>query len=97
MEQKRQISYMQDGYLVFQDQLISPGTKIGVLYLKKGRGLCLRPECLYLLELGPTEFVVGLHCMEPDVAMNEVGSAVSAVLGMGDILLYDYRICHRVR
>jgi hypothetical protein len=50
-----------------------------------------------LLELGPTEFVVGSHCMEPDVAMNEVGSAVSAVLGMGDILLYDYRICHRVR
>jgi ectoine hydroxylase-related dioxygenase (phytanoyl-CoA dioxygenase family) len=49
------------------------------------------------LELGPTEFVVGSHCMEPDVAMNEVGSAVSAVLGMGDILLYDYRICHRVR
>jgi ectoine hydroxylase-related dioxygenase (phytanoyl-CoA dioxygenase family) len=50
-----------------------------------------------LLELGPTEFVVGSHCMEPDVAMSKVSSAVSVVLGRGDILLYDYRICHRVR
>jgi hypothetical protein len=50
-----------------------------------------------LLELGPTEFIVGSHCMEPDGAMNEIGSAVSAILGRGDILLYDYRICHRVR
>jgi hypothetical protein len=27
--------------------------------------------------------------------MNKVESAISAVLGRGDILLYDYRICHR--
>ena len=54
-----------------------------------------------LLELGPTEFIVGSHHMEPDVAMDKVvgteggGNVVSAVLGRGDILLYDYRICHR--
>lgn len=48
-----------------------------------------------LLELGPTEFVVGSHRMEPGDAMERVDGAVSAVLGRGDILLYDYRVCHR--
>ena len=48
-----------------------------------------------ILELGPTEFVVGSHHMKPEVAIDKVDSAVSAVLGKGDILLYDYRICHR--
>jgi hypothetical protein len=48
-----------------------------------------------LLELGPTEFIVGSHCLEPNAAMNKVDSAVSAILGRGDVLLYDYRICHR--
>ncbi|KAL7553825.1 hypothetical protein ACHAWF_017177 [Thalassiosira exigua] len=48
-----------------------------------------------LLEIGPTEFIVGSHRMKPDDAMDEVGEAVSAVLGRGDVLLYDYRICHR--
>lgn len=48
-----------------------------------------------LLTLGPTEFVVGSHHMTPDSAMNKVDGAVSAVIGKGDILLYDYRICHR--
>lgn len=48
------------------------------------------------LELGPTEFVVGSHHMTPDAAMEKVpNTTVSAVLGKGDILLYDYRICHR--
>jgi hypothetical protein len=49
-----------------------------------------------LLELGPTEFVVGSHRMDPNDAMNGIDDAVSVVLGRGDILLYDYRICHRV-
>lgn len=50
-----------------------------------------------LMELGPTEFVVGSHHMEPEIAMDKVDTAatVSALLGKGDILLYDYRICHR--
>ena len=48
-----------------------------------------------ILELGPTEFVVGSHHMKPEIAIDKVDSAVSAVLGKGDILLYDYRICHR--
>jgi ectoine hydroxylase-related dioxygenase (phytanoyl-CoA dioxygenase family) len=48
-----------------------------------------------LLELGPTEFIMGSHCLEPNAAMNKVDSAVSVILGRGDILLYDYRICHR--
>jgi hypothetical protein len=45
--------------------------------------------------MGPTEFIVGSHCLEPNAAMNKVESAVSAILGRGDILLYDYRICHQ--
>lgn len=48
-----------------------------------------------LLTLGPTEFVVGSHHMTPDSAIDKVETAVSAVIGKGDILLYDYRICHR--
>ena len=51
-----------------------------------------------LLELGPTEFVVGSHHMEPESAIEKTDTGeevVSAVLGKGDILLYDYRICHR--
>ena len=48
-----------------------------------------------LLELGPTEFLVGSHRMAPDDAMERTDAAVSVVLGRGDILLYDYRICHR--
>ena len=59
-----------------------------------------------LIELGPTEFVVGSHHMKPDDAMDIVvnddddddagkSSIVSAVIGKGDVLLYDYRICHR--
>jgi len=48
-----------------------------------------------LLTLGPTEFIVGSHHMTPDSAMDKVDTAVSAVIGKGDILLYDYRICHR--
>lgn len=48
-----------------------------------------------LLELGPTEFVIGSHHMRAEQAMGETRAAVSAVLGKGDILLYDYRICHR--
>lgn len=61
------------------------------------------------LELGPTEFVVGSHHMAPHEAMAQVDMehttnpdkqhtesfVVSAVLGKGDVLLYDYRICHR--
>mmetsp|Transcript_322 Transcript_322/g.641 ORF Transcript_322/g.641 Transcript_322/m.641 type:complete len:379 (-) Transcript_322:66-1202(-) len=56
---------------------------------------CGLHDAKQLLELGPTEFVVGSHHMEPDGAMNGIGDPVSAVLGKGDILLYDYRICHR--
>ena len=48
-----------------------------------------------LLTLGPTEFVVGSHHMTPDSAIDKVDTSVSAVIGKGDILLYDYRICHR--
>lgn len=48
-----------------------------------------------LLELGPTEFIIGSQCLEPNATMNKVESVISAVLGRGDILLYDYRICHR--
>lgn len=49
-----------------------------------------------LLELGPTEFVAGSHHMEPETAMEKISEEViSAVLGKGDILFYDYRICHR--
>ena len=48
------------------------------------------------LVLGPTEFVVGSHTMNPEVVMDTmIDRAVPAVIGKGDILLYDYRICHR--
>ena len=49
-----------------------------------------------LLVLGPTEFIVGSHQMDPGEVMDTmIDTAVSAVIGKGDILLYDYRVCHR--
>eukprot|EP00986_Skeletonema_menzelii_P004744 scaffold1658_cov160-Skeletonema_menzelii.AAC.4 len=49
-----------------------------------------------LLVLGPTEFVVGSHQMNPEVVMDTmIDTAVPAVIGKGDLLLYDYRVCHR--
>ena len=49
-----------------------------------------------LLVLGPTEFVVGSHQMDPEVVMDTmIPQAVPAVIGKGDVLLYDYRVCHR--
>ncbi|KAK1738197.1 phytanoyl-CoA dioxygenase family protein [Skeletonema marinoi] len=49
-----------------------------------------------LLVLGPTEFVVGSHQMDPEVVMDTmIDTAVPAVIGKGDVLLYDYRVCHR--
>jgi len=50
--------------------------------------------------LGPTEFVVGSHDRTPEQTMidrtyRKDDTIISAVLGKGDILLYDYRICHR--
>lgn len=49
-----------------------------------------------LLVLGPTEFVVGSHQMDPEVVMGtKIDTAVPAVIGKGDVLLYDYRVCHR--
>lgn len=47
------------------------------------------------LDLGPTEFVVGSHRLAAEGALRETRAAVSAVLGRGDVLLYDYRTCHR--
>jgi ectoine hydroxylase-related dioxygenase (phytanoyl-CoA dioxygenase family) len=53
-------------------------------------------ECLVL---GPTEFIVGSHHqMDPSVVMDTttmIDMAVPAVIGKGDVLLYDYRVCHR--
>jgi ectoine hydroxylase-related dioxygenase (phytanoyl-CoA dioxygenase family) len=50
-----------------------------------------------LLVLGPTEFVVGSHHMDPGLVMDTMSDKATfpAVIGKGDILLYDYRICHR--
>lgn len=50
-----------------------------------------------LLVLGPTEFVVGSHHMDPALVMDTMSDKATfpAVIGKGDILLYDYRICHR--
>ena len=50
-----------------------------------------------LLVLGPTEFVVGSHHMDPALVMDTMIDKANfpAVIGKGDILLYDYRICHR--
>ena len=50
-----------------------------------------------LLVLGPTEFVVGSHHMDPALVMDTMVDKATfpAVIGKGDILLYDYRICHR--
>ncbi len=50
-----------------------------------------------LLVLGPTEFVVGSHHMDPALVMDTMidKATFPAVIGKGDILLYDYRICHR--
>lgn len=49
-----------------------------------------------LMVLGPTEFVVGSHQMDPEVVMDTmIDKAVPAVIGKGDVLLYDYRVCHR--
>jgi len=80
--------YHQDGSPLFQTGTESlPSYAINVFV-----GLHDTEE---LLTLGPTEFVVGSHHMTPDSAMDKVDTAVSAVIGKGDILLYDYRICHR--
>jgi ectoine hydroxylase-related dioxygenase (phytanoyl-CoA dioxygenase family) len=53
-------------------------------------------ECLVL---GPTEFIVGSHhqMMDPNNVdtTTMVDRAVPAVIGKGDVLLYDYRVCHR--
>jgi len=49
-----------------------------------------------LMVLGPTEFVAGSHQMDPEVVMDTmIDTAVPAVIGKGDVLLYDYRVCHR--
>lgn len=56
------------------------------------------------LKAGPTEFVVGSHRMDVGQAMeatkndrDDVASPCIAcpVLNQGDMLVYDYRICHR--
>ena len=80
--------YHQDGSPLFEtDTELLPSYAINIFV-----GLHDAEE---LLTLGPTEFVVGSHHMTPDSAMDKVNDAVSAVIGKGDILLYDYRICHR--
>ena len=50
------------------------------------------------LDAGPTEFVVGSHRMDEKNAMaatKKNGFLACPVLKQGDVLLYDYRICHR--
>jgi len=56
------------------------------------------------LASGPTEFVVGSHRLDADAAMRATTGTdqvdddhpvISPILQRGDILLYDYRTCHR--
>jgi ectoine hydroxylase-related dioxygenase (phytanoyl-CoA dioxygenase family) len=55
------------------------------------------------VESGPTEFIAESHRMDEETAMQAVeattskteSSIVSPVLKRGDILIYDYRTCHR--
>lgn len=54
-------------------------------------------------EIGPTEFCVGSHVMQASkasmqhIAANELSKAkvIGPLLKKGDVLIYDYRTCHR--
>jgi hypothetical protein len=57
-------------------------------------------------ELGPTEFLPGSHRwrasqleqvneIAQDKAIDDASDVISPILKQGDVLIYDYRVCHR--